>query len=86
MNPTIRLGNQMSRTLHKLICQTSQEEITFQHSLNLREFLLRQLKIKINVQCSDEFGDRIGVLIGFLFNDANEFTYLLLVVVCVAFA
>ena len=49
MNPTIRLGNQMSRTLHKLLRQTGQEKITFQHGFNLRQLFLRQIEIEIHI-------------------------------------
>jgi len=75
----------MSGTLHKLIRQTRQEEITLQHNLNLTQLLLRQFEIKIDVESVNEFSNGIRVLVGFLFYDADEFADLFLVVVGIAF-
>ena len=76
----------MSRTLHKFIRQTREEKITFQHRLDLHQPLLRQFKIEIHVQRGDKLGDGIGVLVGFLFDDADELTDLFLVLIRVSFA
>ena len=62
----------MSRTLNKLIRQTRQEKITFQHRFNLHQLLLRQIKIKINIQSINKLGNRIRVLICLLFYDFDE--------------
>jgi hypothetical protein len=76
----------MSRTLHKLVRQARQKKITLQHRLNLHQLPLRQVKIIVNVQSRDKLSDRIGVLIGFLFDDFDEVAELFLVAVCIAFA
>lgn len=81
MNPTIRYGNQMSCTLNKLICQTRQEEITFQHRLNLHQLFLCQIKIKIHIQSINKLSNRIRVLICFLLYNFDEFTDLFVVIV-----
>ena len=75
----------MSSTFHKLICQTRQKEITLQHSLNLHQLLLRQFKIKIHIQCINKFGNRIRILMSFLFNNSYEFPNLFLIEICVSF-
>jgi hypothetical protein len=76
----------MSGTLHKLLRQTRQKEITFQHRLHLRQPLLRKFKIKIHVQSIHKLGNRIGILISLLLDDSNELTNLFLVVVRISFA
>lgn len=81
MNPTIRLGNQMSRTLDKLIRQTRQEKITFQHRLNLHQLLLRQIEIKIHIQRIHKLGNWIRVLIRLLLYNLDELAHLFVVVV-----
>lgn len=76
----------MPRTLHKLLCQTGQKEITFQDRLNLHQFFLRRFKIKVDIKRKDEFCDRVCVLIRFLPDNFDEVADLFLVGVCVAFA
>jgi len=76
----------MSCTLHEFIRQTGEEEITFQDNLNLTQLLLCQLEIVIHVQRIDKLCDWIRVLVCFLFDDADEFADLFLVVVGIAFA
>ena len=86
MNPTIRLRNQMSRTLNKLFCQTSQEKITLQYRLHLHQLLLRQLKIKIHIQSINKLSNRIRILIRLLLDDTDEFANLFLICIRVTFA
>lgn len=86
MNPTIRFRNQMSRTLNKLLRQTSQEKITLQHRLNLHQLLLRQFEIKINIQSRNKLSNRIRILIRLLLNDTNEFANLFLICIRITFA
>src|SRR3981189_1901405 len=86
MNPTIRFRNQMSRTLNKLVRQTSKEEITFQHRLNLHQLLLRQFKIKVHIQSIDKLSDGIGILVSLLFDDTDKLANLFLIGVRVTFA
>ena len=76
----------MPRTLHKLLRQTRQKEITFQHCLNLDQLLLREFKIKIDIKRIHKLCNRVRVLVHFLFDDFNEITNLFLVGVCIAFA
>ena len=76
----------MSRTLDKLIRQTRQEKITFQHRLNLHQLLLRQIEIKIHIQGIHKLGNWVRVLIRLLLYNLDELAHLFVVIVRVSFA
>jgi hypothetical protein len=70
--------------VHKRIRGIQQEEVALQNLLRLAEFLLRLLKVKVNVQGFDEVRDRVVVLVALLPDNAHEILDLLLVLIRVA--
>lgn len=74
----------MPRGVDKCVCGAEQEEVVLENLLGLAELLLGFLKVKVNVQGLDEVGDRVGVLVALLADDADEVLELALVLVRVA--
>ena len=74
----------MSRGIDKLVGGAEQEEVVFENLLGLAQLLLGLLKVKVDVQCLDEVGDGVAVLVALLPDYPDQVLELLLVLIRVA--
>lgn len=69
----------MPSSFNKWLRSAEQEEVCSENLICRAEFLLRLLKIKVDIECTDKFRDRILVFVSLLLDDSNKIFHLLLI-------
>lgn len=75
MNATEGLEREQARVLDELVVEGGQEEVVGEDLIALAQFHLSTVKVKVNVETLDEFGDRVLVVVRLLLNDFHQVSH-----------
>lgn len=63
MDTAVGLADQISRVIQKFFSKVTQKEVILHYLLGFLQFLLRRLKVELDIELLQKSGDGIGILI-----------------------
>lgn len=63
MDTAVGLADQISRVIQKFFSKVTQKEVILHYLLGFFQFLLRRLKVELDIELLQKSGDGIGILI-----------------------